>query len=111
DLDLTTMSGQALPVRFMHRVSASREGVNGPTRTIVLNRTQGEDASAELRASEVRFTRFFNSTPMAIAGVDANGRILRTNAPFLQLFSSVVDRDAVDRRVRFETIVHERDRP
>ncbi|MBZ9988481.1 response regulator [Mesorhizobium sp. BH1-1-5] len=111
DLDLTTMSGQALPVRFMHRVSASREGVNGPTRTIVLNRTQGEDASAELRASEVRFTRFFNSTPMAIAGVDANGRILRTNAPFLQLFSSVVDRDAVDRRVRFETIIHERDRP
>ncbi|PBC08916.1 ATP-binding protein [Mesorhizobium sp. WSM3859] len=111
DLDLTTMSGQALPVRFMHRVSASREGVNGPTRTIVLNRTQGEDASAELRASEVRFTRFFNSTPMAIAGVDASGRILRTNAPFLQLFSSVVDRDAVDRRVRFETIIHERDRP
>ncbi|TGP26567.1 MULTISPECIES: PAS domain-containing sensor histidine kinase [unclassified Mesorhizobium] len=111
DLDLTTMSGQALPVRFMHRVSASREGVNGPTRTIVLNRTQGEDASADLRASEVRFTRFFNSTPMAIAGVDAGGRILRTNAPFLSLFSSVVDRDAVDRRVRFETVVHERDRP
>jgi len=111
DLDLTTMSGQALPVRFMHRVSASREGVNGPTRTIVLNRTQGEDASADLRASEVRFTRFFNSTPMAIAGVDASGRILRTNAPFLSLFSSVVDRDAVDRRVRFESVVHERDRP
>ncbi|UCI05517.1 cell cycle histidine kinase CckA [Mesorhizobium sp. B1-1-8] len=110
DLDLTTMSGQALPVRFMHRVSASREGVNGPTRTIVLNRTQGEDASADLRASEVRFTRFFNSTPMAIAGVDASGRILRTNAPFLSLFSSVVDRDAVDRRVRFDTVVHERDR-
>ncbi|AZO12777.1 MULTISPECIES: cell cycle histidine kinase CckA [unclassified Mesorhizobium] len=111
DLDLTTMSGQALPVRFMHRVSASREGVNGPTRTIVLNRTQGEDASADLRASEVRFTRFFNSTPMAIAGVDASGRILRTNAPFLSLFSSVVDRDAVDRRVRLDTVVHERDRP
>ncbi|RWA74449.1 cell cycle histidine kinase CckA [Mesorhizobium sp.] len=111
DLDLTTTSGQALPVRFMHRVSASREGVNGPTRTIVLNRTQGEDASADLRASEVRFTRFFNSTPMAIAGVDASGRILRTNAPFLSLFSSVVDRDAVDRRVRFETVIHERDRP
>jgi len=110
DLDLTTTTGEALPVRFMHRVSASREGVNGPTRTIVLNRTQGEDASADLRASEVRFTRFFNSTPMAIAGVDASGRILRTNAPFLSLFSSVVDRDAVDRRVRLDTVIHERDR-
>jgi len=60
----TTTGGQALPVRFMHRVSASREGVNGPTRTIVLNRTLGEDSSAELRASEIRFTRFFNSTPI-----------------------------------------------
>ena len=110
DLDLTTMGGEVLPVRFMHRVSASREGASGPARTIVLNRTQGEDASADLRASEVRFTRFFNSTPMAIAGVDQDGRILRTNAPFLSLFSSVVDRDALDRRVRLDTVIHERDR-
>ncbi|PSJ63969.1 cell cycle histidine kinase CckA [Pseudaminobacter soli (ex Li et al. 2025)] len=110
DLDLATVTGEALPVRFMHRVAASREGISGPSRTIVLNRTQGEDASADLRAAEVRFTRFFNSTPMAIAGVDQDGRILRTNAPFLSLFSSVVDRDAVDRRVRLESVVHERDR-
>ena len=94
DLDLSTSSGKALPVRFMHRVSASKGGVGGPSRTIVLNRTQGEDASAELRAAEVRFTRFFNSTPMAIAGVDREGRIVRTNAPFLSLFSSIVDSDA-----------------
>lgn len=111
DLDLTTMAGKALPVRFMHRVSASREGLNGPSRTIVLNRTQGEDASADLRASEIRFTRFFNSTPMAIAGVDHDGRILRTNAPFLSLFSPAVDRDALDRKVRLDTVIHERDRP
>jgi two-component system, cell cycle sensor histidine kinase and response regulator CckA len=110
DLDLATMSGKALPVRFMHRVSATREGLPGPTRTIVLNRTQGEDASADLRASEVRFTRFFNSTPMAIAAVDQNGRILRTNAPFLSLFATVVDQNAVDRRVGFDTVIHPRDR-
>ncbi|HTV68760.1 MAG TPA: ATP-binding protein [Rhizobiaceae bacterium] len=110
DLDLETVTGQALPVRFMHRVSATRDGFPGPTRTIVLNRQQGEDASADLRASEVRFTRFFNSTPMAIAGVDQSGRIVRTNAPFLSLFSSVVDRDAVDRRARLDTVIHERDR-
>ena len=67
------VAGAALPVRFMHRVQASRDGAPGPTRTIVLNRTQGEDASADLRAAEVRFTRFFNSTPMAIAGVDQSG--------------------------------------
>jgi two-component system cell cycle sensor histidine kinase/response regulator CckA len=42
--------------------------------------------------------------------VDQSGRILRTNAPFLSLFSSVVDRDALDRRVRLDTVIHERDR-
>ena len=110
DLDLATASGKALPVRFMHRMTATREGVAGGTRTIVLNRTQGGDATEELRAAEIRFTRFFNSTPMAIAGVDAEGRILRTNAPFLSLFSSVVDRDAVDRGVRLDSVIHERDR-
>jgi two-component system cell cycle sensor histidine kinase/response regulator CckA len=98
------------PCRFMHRVSASRDGLQGPTRTIVLNRTQGEDSSAELRASEIRFTRFFNSTPMAIAGVDGAGRILRTNAPFLMLFSSVVDQAGVDKRSPFDGVIHPRDR-
>ncbi len=111
DLDLSTTSGKALPVRFMHRVSASKSGTGGPSRTIVLNRTQGEDSSAELRAAEVRFTRFFNSTPMAIAGIDKSGRILRTNAPFLSLFSSTVDNDAVSRHIKLDTVIHERDRP
>ncbi len=110
DLDLSTVSGEALPVRFMHRATASREGAQGSTRTIVLNRAHGEDASADLRASEIRFTRFFNSTPMAIAGIDGRGRILRTNAPFLSLFAGVVDRDSVDRHILFETVIHERDR-
>jgi two-component system cell cycle sensor histidine kinase/response regulator CckA len=110
DLDMMSMTGEAVPVRFMHRISATRDGLPGPTRTIVLNRIRGEDSSADLRASEIRFTRFFNSTPMAIAGVDAEGRILRTNAPFLSLFSKVVDRDAVDRRMRFDTVIHARDK-
>ena len=110
DLDLMTMGGAALPVRFMHRVTASRDGAPGASRTIVLNRDQGEDASADLRAAEVRFTRFFNSTPMAIAGVDGEGRILRTNAPFLSLFSPAVDRDMLDRRVKLEAVIHPRDR-
>ncbi len=110
DLDLSTVGGAALPARFMHRVTAGRDGAQGPSRTIVLNRTQGEDASADLRASEVRFTRFFNSTPMAIAGIDGEGRILRTNAPFLSLFSPAVDRDMLDRRIKLEAVIHPRDR-
>ena len=111
DLDLAARSGEALPVRFMQRVSANREGVASPSRTIVLNRAQGaESASERDNGSEIRFTRFFNSTPMAIAGVDGNGRILRTNAPFLSLFASVVDSDAVDRGLKLEAVIHPRDR-
>ncbi len=108
DLDLMAISGAAIPVRIMHRVASSREGIAATSRTIVLNRAEGTDSSAELRASEIRFTRFFNSTPMAIAGIDGEGRILRTNAPFLSLFSSVVDRDAIDGRAPLERVIHPR---
>ncbi|MHB2264781.1 cell cycle histidine kinase CckA [Aliihoeflea sp. PC F10.4] len=110
DLDLTAVSGAAIPVRIMHRVTASRDGVAGTARTIVLNRAEGTDSSADLRASEIRFTRFFNSTPMAIAGIDGEGRILRTNAPFLSLFSSVIDRNAIDDRAPLDRAIHERNR-
>ena len=41
-----------------------------------------------MRAAEVRFTRFFNNTPIAIAGLDGKGHIGRTNAPFATLFGS-----------------------
>jgi two-component system cell cycle sensor histidine kinase/response regulator CckA len=34
----------------------------------------------------VRFSRFFNDTPFAIATLDQAGRIVRTNAPFSRIF-------------------------
>lgn len=110
DLDLIKRNGQSLAVRFYHRVQAARDGTRGTSRTIVLDRAEGEDSSAALRSAEVRFTRFFNSAPMAIAAVDAEGHTLRTNARFLDIFVPVVDRDAVDNRVKLENVVHERDR-
>src|SRR6185436_20630942 len=39
-----------------------------------------------LRAAEVRFMRFFQNTPMAIATVDKQGTIVRSNALFARLF-------------------------
>ncbi len=54
------------------------------------SRDGGEDEDQSASSAAMRFTRFFNNTPMAIASVDGNGRILRTNAPFLKLFSGVV---------------------
>ena len=110
DLDLATLSGRAVPARFLHTASTLRDGSAGPSRSLVLNRAEGTDASAELRAAEIRFTRFFNSTPMAIAGVDRGGRLVRTNAPFLSLFASAVDRNSVDRKSPLEAAFGEADR-
>ena len=90
DLDLKKRNGQSLPVRLLHRVPISASGTLGDSRTLVLNRSPGEDVSEALRAAEVRFARFFNNTPIAIASVDKDGRIGRTNAPFLKLFGVLV---------------------
>ncbi|MGY4751070.1 cell cycle histidine kinase CckA [Pannonibacter sp. Q-1] len=89
DLDLVTRNGRGLPVRLLHRVPFGAEGVPGDSRTLVLNRSRGEEVAEALRAAEVRFARFFNNTPIAIASLDAEGRVLRTNAPFLRLFGPV----------------------
>jgi len=110
DLDLTKSNGQSLAVRFYHRVQQPRDGSRGTSRTIVLNRAEGNDSSAAQRSAEVRFTRFFNSAPMAIASVDVNGRILSTNARFLDIFGSDVDRDTLDKQISLESVVHPRDR-
>ncbi len=110
DLDLVKHNGQSLPVRLMHRVPMTDDGAPGATRTIVLNRSPGEDVSEELRAAEVRFARFFNNTPMAIAAVDGKGRLGRANAAFVRLFGGamaegvrrLVDLVAESERVKLE---------
>jgi two-component system cell cycle sensor histidine kinase/response regulator CckA len=52
----------------------------------VLDRSRSATGEEELRASEVRFSRFFNDTPFAIATLDKDGKIVRTNAPFGRIF-------------------------
>ena len=94
DLDFVKRNGQSLPVRLLHKVPIGASGKPGDSRTLVLNRSAGEDASETLRAAEVRFQRFFNNTPIAIAEVDGGGLIGRTNAPFLKLFGGAVRADA-----------------
>lgn len=105
DLDLRRANGQSLPVRLVHSVSSMRDGAPGESRTIVLDRPRGEGADGS--ASAMRFTRFFNNTPMAIASIGGDGKILRINAPFLRLFAGVVSRDDVDRGVTLDVIIHE----
>ncbi len=91
DLDLAMSNGRPLPVRLYHRLPTSPDGAPGVTRTIVINRMLGEAGGDSLRAAEVRFTRFFNNTPVAIASIGQDGSIRRVNAPFQRMFSSVID--------------------
>ena len=110
NLDLRRSNGQSLPVQMVHRVTALRDGAPGESLTIVLTRQGADDVDGSASAASMRFARFFNNTPMAIASVDGEGRILRTNAPFLKMFSSVVSRDDIERGALLETIVHDQDR-
>ncbi len=90
DLDLLKSNGKSLPVRLYHKVPLALDGAPGATRTVVINRGIVGDSEEELRASQVRFTRFFNNMPMAIAAVNASGYIVRTNAPFQRLFGDAI---------------------
>ena len=69
DLDLKTRGGKPVPVRLFHKVAFGADGAAGASRTLVLNRAK-DAGSDSARAAEVRFMRFFQNTPMAIATVD-----------------------------------------
>jgi two-component system, cell cycle sensor histidine kinase and response regulator CckA len=107
DLDMLRNNGSALPVRFLQTVHRSADGVPEGMRIVVLNRAEGDQSTDEVRNAEVRFTRFFNSTPMAIAGVDNHGGILRTNAPFISLFGDPQNSNGSLRKL--ESFIHNRD--
>jgi two-component system cell cycle sensor histidine kinase/response regulator CckA len=106
DIDLKTKSGRTLPARLYHKVAFGADGTPGSSRTLVINRA-GDDGNDPLRAAEVRFMRFFQNTPMAIATVDKQGTIVRSNALFARLFNPVL-KDGGGRSIL--AVVAERDR-
>ena len=108
DLDLKTRSGGTLPVRLLHRFAFGSDGSPGASRTAVLNRAR-DDGTDPQRAAEVRFMRFFHHTPMAIATIDRDGGIVRTNALFARLFQGMLGGNSKDRSIR--AIVSGRDWP
>ena len=107
DLDMLCHNGSGLPVRFLQSIHRNVDGGAAGMRIIVLNRAEGDQSTDEVRNSEMRFTRFFNSTPIAIAGIDNHGGILRTNAPFVSLFGDPQNNDGSLRKL--ESFIHTRD--
>jgi two-component system cell cycle sensor histidine kinase/response regulator CckA len=90
DLDLKTRSGQSFPVRILHKIAYTADGMAGASKTLVLDRSRARGVADPLRAAEVQFARFFNNTPIAIATVDKTGRVHRANSPFARLFGDVM---------------------
>jgi two-component system, cell cycle sensor histidine kinase and response regulator CckA len=108
DIDLKTRSGHTLPARLFHKVAFGADGVSGASRTLVLNRAR-DDGTDPQRAAEVRFTRFFHNTPMAIAAVDQQSKIKRSNALFARVFHPVLKGEGTADRSILD-VVAERDR-
>jgi two-component system cell cycle sensor histidine kinase/response regulator CckA len=109
DLDLKTRGGRSVPARLLHKVAFAPDGTAGASRTLVLNRAR-DDGTDPQRAAEVRFMRFFQNTPMAIATVDKAGKIARTNPLFARLSQGALQGEAGNNR-SILAVVAERDRP
>jgi two-component system cell cycle sensor histidine kinase/response regulator CckA len=88
DIDLKTRGGKTVPVRLYHKLAFGADGKPGLSRTLVISRARDE-RSDPARSAEVRFMRFFDHTPMAIATVDRAGSVVRANARFAKLAQSL----------------------
>src|SRR6478672_3762925 len=84
DIDLRMRGGKTVPVRLYHKLAFGADGAPGASRTLVISRARDEHSDPQ-RAAEVRFMRFFDHTPMAIATVDRSGTVVRANARFAKL--------------------------
>ncbi len=88
DIDLKMRGGKTMPARLYHKLAFGADGKPGASRTLVISRARDERSDPD-RAAEVRFMRFFDHTPMAIATVDRGGAVVRANARFAKLAQSV----------------------
>ncbi|MDB5549549.1 MAG: multi-sensor hybrid histidine kinase / cell cycle control histidine kinase CckA [Tardiphaga sp.] len=88
DIDLRMRGGKTMPVRLYHKLAFGADGEPGASRTLVISRARDERFDPQ-RAAEVRFMRFFDHTPMAIATVEKDGTVVRGNARFAKLAQSV----------------------
>src|SRR5215213_4208078 len=98
DIDLRMRGGKTMPVRLYHKLAFGADGAPGPSRTLVISRARDERSDPD-RAAEVRFMRFFDHTPMAIATVDRGGAVLRANARFAKLAQSLSPDGAANKSI------------
>jgi two-component system cell cycle sensor histidine kinase/response regulator CckA len=107
DIDLRMRGGKTMPVRLYHKLAFGADGAPGASRTLVISRARDERLDPQ-RAAEVRFMRFFDHTPMAIATVDKAGAVVRANARFAKLAQSLNSSGAASKSIL--SVVNDRDR-
>ncbi|HMG78375.1 MAG TPA: response regulator, partial [Xanthobacteraceae bacterium] len=109
DIDLRMRGGKTMPVRLYHKLAFGADGVPGASRTLVISRARDERLDPQ-RAAEVRFMRFFDHTPMAIATVDKSGAVVRANARFAKLAQGLSPEGAVAKSILAAVSEHDRSR-
>jgi two-component system cell cycle sensor histidine kinase/response regulator CckA len=107
DIDLRMRGGKTMPVRLYHKLAFGADAAPGASRTLVISRARDERFDPQ-RAAEVRFMRFFDHTPMAIATVDKSGAVVRANARFAKLAQSLNSGGAAGKSIL--SVVNDRDR-
>ena len=89
DIDLMRQDGVAMPARIMAR---GRDGSGALDLGLVFSRAPSDGTDDTSQAAEARFTRLFHAAPVAIATIDAEGRIGSANPAFGRLFFNPTDR-------------------
>src|SRR3954454_3611428 len=107
DIDLRMRSGKTMRVRLYNKLAFGADGAPGASRTLVISRARDERLDPQ-RAAEVRFMRFFDHTPMAIATVDKSGAVVRATARFAKLAQRLESGASAGNSIL--SVVNERDR-
>jgi len=83
DVELHRVDGARMPARLMGRTQpASNQLAAG----VFVSRSAGERPEDGASAAEARFTRLFHAAPIAIATIEAGGRIGNANPAFTRMF-------------------------
>jgi len=89
-VDLKRRHGVSKPARLIHRVTFGPDGVAAPSRTLVLETTGDAPPALGGEAAEARFARMFNTTPLPLATLGADGTVRRANGAFARLAPAAI---------------------
>ncbi|MGB7204894.1 MAG: response regulator [Anderseniella sp.] len=100
DLDLATQTGESIPARVVHRCEFDVDGKLQPSRTLVLDRRAHFTLEKNAGEAQVQITRLFNSLPIGIVQINAEGVVETMNAAFVDLAAKAKRRGKLSALVR-----------